>query len=103
MDWFRGHYLGTSQLDLTDPRISPLLAEDLSALPCALVITAGFDPLRDEGETYATAMRDAGVLVDLRRMSSLTHGFASLWTLGGASAFAMAGIISALRAHLCYV
>jgi acetyl esterase len=103
MDWFRGHYLGTSQLDLTDPRISPLLAEDLSALPCALVITAGFDPLRDEGETYATAMRDAGVLVDLRRMSSLTHGFASLWTLGGASAFATAGIISALRAHLCYV
>ena len=103
MDWFRGHYLGTSQLDLTDPRISPLLAEDMSALPRALVITAGFDPLRDEGETYATAMRDAGVIVDLRRMSSLTHGFASLWTLGGASAFAMAEIISALRAHLCYV
>jgi acetyl esterase len=47
-------------------------------------------------------MREAGVVVDLRRMSSLTHGFASNWPLGGASASAMAEIISALRAHLCY-
>jgi acetyl esterase/lipase len=103
MNWFRNHYLGTSQLDPTDPRVSPVLAENLSGLPRALVITAGFDPLRDEGETYATAMRDAGVIVDLRRMSSLTHGFASNWPLGGASASAMAEIISALRAHLCYL
>jgi acetyl esterase len=103
MNWFRNHYLDTSQLDPTDPRVSPVLAENLSGLPCALVITAGFDPLRDEGETYATAMRDAGVIVDLRRMSSLTHGFASNWPLGGASASAMAEIISALRAHLCYL
>ena len=49
------------------------------------------------------AMHDAGVVVDLRRMSSLTHGFASNWPLGGASASAMAEIISALRAHLCYL
>jgi acetyl esterase/lipase len=103
MNWFRDHYLGTSQLDPTDPLVSPVLAENLSGLPRALVITAGFDPLRDEGETYAKAMHDAGVVVDLRRMSSLTHGFASNWPLGGASASAMGEIISALRAHLSYL
>jgi acetyl esterase len=103
MNWFRDHYLARSQLDPTDPLVSPVLAENLSGLPRALVISAGFDPLRDEGETYAAAMRDAGVVVDLRRMSSLTHGFASNWRLGGASASAMAEIISALRAHLCYL
>jgi acetyl esterase len=58
MNWFRDHYLGSSQLDATDPLVSPVLAENLSGLPRALVITAGFDPLRDEGETYAEAMHD---------------------------------------------
>jgi acetyl esterase len=103
MDWCREQYLGGSQLDAADPRVSPLLAEDLSGLPRALVVTAGFDPLRDEGEAYAERMRDAGVTVDVRRMSSLIHGFANFWPLGGDSAIAMAEIISALRAHLCYV
>ena len=102
-DWFRGHYLANSELEITDPRVSPLLATDLSGLPRALVITAGFDPLRDEGEAYAVAMRNAGVVVDLRRMSTLVHGFGNLWTLGGDSAFAMGEIVSALRAHLCYI
>jgi acetyl esterase len=101
MDFFMGCYLTGSGLDASDPRISPALG-DLSGLPRALVITAGFDPLRDEGEQYAEAMRQAGVVVDLRRMPSLTHGFASLAPLGGGSAIALAEVISALRAHLCY-
>ena len=103
MDWCREQYLGESRLDVTDPRVSPLLAEDLSALPPALVITAGFDPVRDEGEAYAERMRDAGVTVDLRRMSSLIHAFGNFWPLGGDSAIAMTEINSAVRAHLCYV
>jgi acetyl esterase len=101
IDLFQGHYLAGSGLNAGDPRISPALG-NLSGLPRALVVTAGFDPLRDEGEQYAEAMRDAGVVVDLRRMPSLTHGFASLAPLGGGSALALAEVISALRAHLCY-
>jgi acetyl esterase len=103
LDWCTQLYLGESQLDVTDPRISPLLAADLAGLPPAVVITAGFDPLRDEGEAYADRMRDAGVSVDVRRMSSLIHSFCNFSPLGGGSALAMAAITSALRAHLCYV
>jgi acetyl esterase len=102
MAWCSEQYLGGSQLDAADPRVSPLLAEDLAGLPPALVVTAGFDPLRDEGEAYAERMRDAGVTVDLRRMSSLIHAFGNFWRLGGDSAIAMAEVNSALRAHLCY-
>ncbi|MCU1469735.1 MAG: lip2 6 [Glaciihabitans sp.] len=101
MELFESYYLTGSGLDAADPRVSPVLG-DLSRLPRALVVTAGFDPLRDEGDLYAEAMRDAGVAVDLRRMPSLTHGFANLTALGGGSAVAMAEVNSALRAHLCY-
>ncbi|GFG85779.1 alpha/beta hydrolase [Mycolicibacter algericus] len=100
IDWFTAQYVGRSQLEPTDPRVSPLLAGDLSGLPPALITVAGFDPLRDEGELFAAALRDAGVVVDLRRMRSLTHGFINLFGLGGGSATATAALISALRAHL---
>ena len=103
MEWCSGLYLGNSELDVTDPRVSPLLATDLAGLPRAIVVTAGFDPLRDEGEAYAHVMREAGVTVDLRRMPSLIHAFANYAPLGGGSATAMAEITSALRAHLCYL
>ena len=102
MQWCTEQYVGKSQLDFTDPRVSPLLADDLAGLPPALVITAGFDVLRDEGEAYARRMRDAGVTVDARRMPSLIHAFCNFAPLGGGSAVAMAEITSALRAHLCY-
>ncbi|MGH3558428.1 MAG: alpha/beta hydrolase [Mycobacterium sp.] len=103
MDWFHAKYLGDSGIEPTDPRVSPLLAEDLAGLPPALIAIAGFDVLRDEGEHYATALRAAGNAVDLRCMRSLTHLFVNLFPLGGGSATATAELVSALRAHLSRV
>ena len=100
MDFFRDHYLAGSTLDTADPRISPLLADDLSGLPPAIVLTGGFDPLRDEGNAYAEALAAAGVPVDHRQFGPLVHAFANFFPLGGASATAMAEVVSAVRAHL---
>lgn len=102
IDWCMTHYLDDADVEPEDPLVSPLLAEDLSGLPPALVITAGFDSLRDEGNRYAHAMQEAGVLVDLREERSLIHGFASFFPLGGDSATAVSAMISALRAHLSH-
>jgi acetyl esterase len=74
MDWFRAHYLPDDASAL-DPRASPLLADDLEGLPPAVVLTCGFDVLRDEGEAYARRLEAAGVRVALRRSAGLIHGF----------------------------
>ncbi len=100
IDWFRDRFLAGASVDMADPLVSPLLADDLSGLAPALVVTAGFDPLRDEGRCYADGMRRAGVPVDYREYGSLLHGFANFFPLGGASATATAEVISAMRAHL---
>ena len=103
MAWFESQYLRRSSIDRADPRVSPLLAESLSGLPPALIAVAGFDPLRDEGESYAAALQAAGTPADLRCMGSLTHSFNNLFQLGGGSATATSELISALRAHLSRV
>jgi acetyl esterase len=100
MSWFMDLYLEGATVDRTDPDVSPLLADDLSGLPPALVLTGGFDPLRDEGNRYAEGLRAAGVPVDLREERSLIHAFANFFPLGGDSAAATRAMISALRAHL---
>jgi acetyl esterase len=81
MRWYRGHYLPDEE-SAADPRVSPLLAEDLSGLPPAYVATAGFDPLRDEGEEYARRLRAAGNEVTLRRFHGYPHGFANVVGFG---------------------
>ena len=100
MDFCHDKYLGGSGIDPSDPRVSPLLADDLSGLPPTLLITAGFDPLRDEGRQYAEALRAAGNVVDAREFGSMIHSFPNFIGLGGGSVTATAEMISALRAHL---
>ncbi len=97
---FEANYLSGASVDRTDPLVAPLLADDLSGLPPALLVTGGFDPLRDEGNQYAEALAAARVCVDHRQFGSMVHGFANFFPLGGGSATAMAEIVSAVRAHL---
>ena len=74
MVWFTDHYLGAGH-DGRDPRFNLSQVDDLSGLPPTLVITAEFDPLRDEGDAYAAALKEAGVAVDHSRYKGAIHGF----------------------------
>ncbi|WP_028926042.1 alpha/beta hydrolase fold domain-containing protein [Pseudonocardia acaciae] len=79
LDLFGARYL-TGAEDVTDPRVSPLRADDLTGLPPTALVTAGFDPLRDEGLAYAAALAGAGVEVLDCRNETMAHGFC--WMTG---------------------
>jgi acetyl esterase len=81
LDWYRGHYAGTGDA-AADPRCSPLLVTALDGVAPAYIATAGFDPLRDEGEEYGVRLRSAGVAAVVHRHRGLVHGFANVLGLG---------------------
>jgi acetyl esterase len=77
MDYFTGHYIADSA-QLSDWRASPLLHPDLSNLPAALLLTAGFDPLRDEGAAYAQRLTAAGNRAGYVNFARQIHGFLTM-------------------------
>lgn len=85
--------------DLTDPRLSPLLNDPTGVAPAHLV-TAGFDPLLDEGEAYADRLREAGVPVEYHCEEGLIHAFANMGGVGSAAPSAIRRISSALERGL---
>jgi len=94
--WATGCYLPRTA-QRSDPRASPMLADDLAGVAPAYVATAGFDPLRDEGEAYAQRLQEAGVDVELRRHEGLIHGFANLAGVSRAARAALVEAASALQ------
>jgi acetyl esterase len=74
MEWYRSLYL-PDPADWTSPLASPLLEDDVSGVAPAVVVTAGFDPLRDEGRAYAEKLARAGVEVRYRCYDDMVHGF----------------------------
>jgi acetyl esterase len=95
MTWFLDHYLADA--DRRHPDASPLFADDLSGLPPALVVTAEFDPLRDEGEAYAERLRQAGVTVTMSRYDGMIHAFYGLDPVFDAAKRATAETVAALH------
>ncbi len=96
MIWFWNHYVPNPD-ERTQAYASPLRADSLVALPPALVLTAEYDPLRDEGEAYANALRSAGVQVTQTRYPGLIHGFFDMWETVPASRGAVKAATAALR------
>jgi acetyl esterase len=102
MKWFIGHYLQGDEKKKHDPLYSPLLSDDatLKKSPPTLVITAEFDPLRDEGEEYAAKLASVGVPTSLVRFNGQIHAFFGMSELLDDAAAAIALSASYLRKHL---
>lgn len=99
-DAFLNHYVNGTRASVDDPRLSPLRAQDLGGLAPALVATAGFDYLRDEGDAYAQRLKEAGACVVWQRFPSLAHGFVNMTGVCPAAADALVEVARAWRALL---
>jgi len=99
MRWFWRHYL-TREEQGAEPSASPFRAASLADLPPVLVITAGCDPLRDEGEAYAVRLRDAGVPVTLTQYPGMFHGFLRMTRILDQARAALGEVTGALRKAL---
>ena len=91
LEWYKKQYL-PKKTDPTSPHISPLFARDFSSLPPALILSAEYDPMRDEGEIYAQKLQSAGVPTILKRYPGMVHGF-----------FQMGGLIDDARLAMEFV
>jgi acetyl esterase len=99
MRWFRAQYLAREE-DAADWRVSPIRAASLAGVAPALVVTAGYDPLRDEGEAYALRLRQAGVRVDAVCFGGMIHGFVPMGRLIDSAFRAVTLIAGSLRQAL---
>ncbi|HET7738114.1 MAG TPA: alpha/beta hydrolase fold domain-containing protein [Tepidiformaceae bacterium] len=99
MIWFWDHYV-RSDADRIHPYAAPLRADDLSGLPPALVITAEFDPLRDEGAAYAEALKAAGVPVDYSCAPGQTHAYFTMFAMVDAGRAALEEVSAKMKAAL---
>jgi len=97
MVWYWGHYLPDPSSLRGDPDACPMAADGLAGLPPALVITAGYDPLRDEGEAYARRLRADGVETGLTRYPGMVHGFLRRHATFDAAEAALAEVAAAVR------
>lgn len=99
MHWFWQHYVSSPE-QMSEPYASPLRAESLRGLPPALILTAEYDPLRDEGEAYGAALQQAGVATEVVRYDGLIHAFIKRVDQFDAAIIAIRQIGSALKRNL---
>ena len=95
MNWYEANY--TADADKADPLLSPCCAPDLSGMPPTYLATAGFDPLRDEGEEFGSRLVAAGVPVTHRRFEDLLHGYVNFFGFSRRAREALADAASALH------
>ena len=100
IEWFNSLYFADAATQVRDPRASPLRTDDLRGLPPALVITAGLDPLRDEGKSYADRLAEAGVPAEYRCFEGTIHAFVSFAPAIPAGDEALVFLAERLRASL---